>query len=74
MISVIDPGRYFHVTVQNDKHKDAELSAAVKMAQERAQHYGWMGVMVTRHSSTVFTVALSEYVPYGTTAERDASL
>ena len=74
MISVVDPGRYFHVTVQNGKHKDAELTAAVTMAQESAQHHGWMGVMVTRHSPTVFTVALSEHVPYGTTAERDVSL
>lgn len=74
MISVIDPGHYFHVTVQNDDQRDVELSAAVTMALESAQHYGWMGVMVTRHSPTVFTVAVSENVPYGITAERDASL
>ncbi|WP_395405514.1 hypothetical protein ACHMXB_21790 (plasmid) [Arthrobacter sp. UC242_113] len=73
MITAVDPGRYFHVTVEKGQHKDAELSMAVDLAVASAQSLGWMGVMVTRHSPTVFTVALSENVPYGVTAERDAA-
>lgn len=73
MIKVVDPGRYFHVTVENGEHRDAELTAAINMAHSSAQSHGWMGVMVTRHSPVVFTVALNESVPYGVTAEREAA-
>jgi hypothetical protein len=73
MITVIDPGRYFHVTVDNGKDRDEEIDEAVSRARASSETLGWMGVMVTRHSPNVFTVALSENVPYGVTAERDIS-
>jgi len=71
MITVIDPGRYFHVTVESVSQRDEELDRAVSWARATSEASGWMGVMVTRHSPTVFTVALSESVPFGITAERD---
>lgn len=73
MITVIEPGRYFHVTIENGQQRDADLSIAVDMAHIGSHHHGWMGVLITRHSPTLFTVALSGQVPYGTTAERDES-
>jgi len=74
MITVVDPGRYFHVMVDNGKDRDEEINEAVSRAHASSETLGWMGVMVTRHSPSVFTVALSENVPYGVTAERDVSL
>ena len=73
MITVIDPGRYFHVTIENGQLRDTELSTAVNMAHDDSYRHGWMGAMITRHSPTLFTVALSGQVPYGITAERDES-
>lgn len=73
MITVVDPGRYFHVTIENGKDRDKEINEAVSRARQSSETLGWMGVMVTRHSPNVFTVALSENVPYGVTAERDTS-
>ena len=73
MITVIEPGRYFHVNIENGQQRDIELSTAVDMARNDSHHHGWMGVLITRHSPTLFTVALSGQVPYGTTAERDES-
>ncbi len=72
MITTVEPGRYFHVAVREKHQDDAELNAAIGLAQQGAQIEGWMGVLVTRHSPGIYTVALSEDVPYGVTAEREA--
>ena len=74
MITVVDPGRYFHVTLEDGDQRDDELDEAVRQARVGAESLGWMGVMVTRHSPTIFTVAVNENVPYGSTYERDACI
>jgi hypothetical protein len=71
MITTIEPGRYFHVTGQTQGQIDDDLLAAVKKARAHADQEPWLGILVTRHSPEVYTVALSFLVPYGQTYERD---
>jgi hypothetical protein len=47
-----------------------ELNAAVERAVSHAINVGRHGVLVTQHSYTYYTVALSEDVPYGQIQER----
>ncbi|MGZ3387541.1 MAG: hypothetical protein ACXVB5_21925 [Isosphaeraceae bacterium] len=61
----------YHVTADQPQLIAERLDAAEKLAQERALRQGSHGILVTRHGSTSFTVALSEDVPYGITQERD---
>jgi hypothetical protein len=60
------------VTVGSPKTFQEELEAAVAIAQADAVQQGQCGVLITRHSYTHFTVDMSEDVPFGTTAERQA--
>ncbi|MBG0739067.1 hypothetical protein IV500_06595 [Paeniglutamicibacter antarcticus] len=59
------------VTVTDKATMDAELNAAVEMSREKAMH-ARHGVLITRHASDLFTVSVSEEVPYGTTQEKHA--
>jgi hypothetical protein len=47
-----------------------ELDAAVAVARARAMEENRHGILVTRHSPTLFTVAVSAEVPFGLTLER----
>ncbi|MFF2029158.1 hypothetical protein [Arthrobacter sp. NPDC058192] len=47
-----------------------ELEAAVRVARSRAMQDCRHGILVTRHSHTLFTVAVSGEVPFGLTVER----
>ena len=71
MITTIEPGRYFHVTGHTQGQIDDDLLAAVEKARAHASQEPWLGILVTRHSPEVYTVALSLLVPYGQTFERD---
>lgn len=71
MITTMEPGRYFHVTAQSACQIDDDLSTAVERAREHASEEGWLGILVTRHSPSMYTVALSSSVPYGRSFERD---
>ena len=51
-------------TVEND------LNTAVEMAREHAIKESRHGILVTQHSYTSYTVAVSRDVPYGQTYER----
>lgn len=51
-------------TVEND------LNTAVEIAREHAMKESRHGILVTRHSHTSYTVAVSRDVPYGLTQER----
>ncbi|MET3350852.1 UNVERIFIED_ORG: hypothetical protein ABID57_002551 [Arthrobacter sp. UYEF1] len=51
-------------TVEND------LNTAVEMAREHAMTESRHGILVTQHSFTSYTVAVSRDVPYGQTHER----
>ena len=73
MITTIDSGRHFHVSVERRSQLDEELNAAVDLARNRALKEGDMGILVTRHEPSVFTVALSKEIPYGTTVEHDTT-
>lgn len=47
-----------------------DLNGAVDRAVSHAINKGGYGVLVTQHSYTFYTVALSEEVPYGQIMER----
>lgn len=49
---------------------ESDLNTAVALAQDKALLGGRSGVLVTRHSYTRFTVAVSGEVPFGITQER----
>ncbi len=51
-------------TVEND------LNTAVEMAREHATRESLHGILVTQHSFTSYSVAVSRDVPYGQTHER----
>ena len=51
-------------TVEND------LNTAVEIVREHAMKENRHGILVTRHSHTRYTVAVSRDVPYGVTQER----
>ncbi len=59
------------VTVTDKATMDAELNAAVDMSREKAMR-DRHGVLITRHASDSFTVAVSADVPYGITQEKHA--
>jgi hypothetical protein len=44
-----------------------ELTRAVKLVQQRAN--GGEGILVTRHSSSAYSISLSSQVPHGETHE-----
>lgn len=46
-----------------------DLCAAVALVRLKAVRGGQHGILVTQHSYTDFTVAISEDVPYGVTME-----
>jgi hypothetical protein len=58
-----------NVRAATRKDRDERLEAAVKKLQEAAMTHGKHGILVTRHEPGVYTVALSEDVPFGITRE-----
>ena len=55
----------------NDPHTvENDLNTAVEIAREHAMKESRHGILVTRHSHTSYTVAVSRDVPYGLTQER----
>ena len=64
-------GPIYHVTADEPQLIAQRLDAAEKLARERALMEGNLGILVTRHGPTSFTVNLSPDVPYGITQERD---
>ena len=64
-------GPTYHITADVPQLIAERLDAAEKSAQERAIREGNLGILVTRHGPTSFTVNLSPDVPYGITQERD---
>ena len=52
---------------------DDDLHTAVEKARAHATQ-AWLGILVTRHSPEIYTVALSFLVPYGQTFERDEAV
>lgn len=59
-----------HVVAEDPRVLEQELEAAVAAARDQAAPAG-CGIVVTRHSRGLFTVALSQQVPPGITVERD---
>ncbi len=55
-------------TIEND------LNTAVDMARQHAMLAGRHGILVTQHSYTSYTVAVSRDVPFGQTHERRESV
>lgn len=57
------------ITATDRESLDRQLDAAVAIARDQAMHEPFRGILVTRHGSAVFTVALSDAVPFGMTRE-----
>ncbi|WP_028266855.1 hypothetical protein [Arthrobacter sp. MA-N2] len=71
MITTTEAGRTYCVTGDKVPIVNADLNAAVDLAQQDAIGEGEHGVLVTRHGPACFTVAVSAEVPYGITQERE---
>ncbi len=71
MITTTGTGRTYRVTGDKVRIVNADLNAAVELAQQHAIGEGKHGVLVTRHGPACFTVAVSADVPYGITLERE---
>ncbi|MFH5877327.1 hypothetical protein [Arthrobacter sp. NA-172] len=71
MITTTETGRTYRVTGDQVRIVNADLNAAVELAQQDAIGEGTHGVLVTRHGPACFTVAVSSDVPYGITHERE---
>jgi len=72
MITTIETGRYFHVSGMSPREIERDLTKAVGLAQEGSKGHGWLGVLISRHETDLYTVALSPLVPFGQTLEREA--
>jgi len=71
MIMRTETGGTYRVTGDRVRIVNADLDAAVELAQQHAIGEGKHGVLVTRHGPACFTVAVSAEVPYGITQERE---
>lgn len=60
------------LSVSSKSQMASELTRAVQLAAERASDGEQGGILVTRHSYSRFTVALSSEVPFGTIIELDS--
>lgn len=60
------------LTIDDRQSMDSELDAAVSAAKAHALADRRHGILVTRHAANMFTVALSETVPFGITREHQA--
>jgi hypothetical protein len=69
MITEIDT-QTLEITAQDPESVQNELSAAVIRARDRALSGGRQGILVTQHSFSSYTVAISPDVPYGESRER----
>ena len=58
------------ITAQDPDTVESDLNTAVDMAREHAMTERRHGILVTQHSYTSYTVAVSRDVPYGQTYER----
>lgn len=58
------------VVVETRATMDRQLAEAEEAARATALEYGSMGIVIARHNLNLFTVALSNEVPYGQTVER----
>lgn len=73
MITAIEQNRYFHVTGRTVEEIQSGLDAAVDLARMHAGDEGREGILVTRHRSDFYTVAVSPRVPFGFTWEREGT-
>jgi hypothetical protein len=69
MITATETGHVYHVTADNPRLIDEDLSKAVELAQRRAMKEGRHGILVTRYAPGSFRVAVDATVPYGVTQE-----
>lgn len=64
-----DPDLAITFTVANRAAMDSQLEAAVAVMQAQAMTRGRGGILVTRHGYNLFSVRLSDAVPFGLTLE-----
>lgn len=58
------------VMVETRSTMDRQLAEAVDIARAKAMDDGSKGIVITRHNSNVFTMTLSDDVPFGLTIEQ----
>jgi hypothetical protein len=58
------------ITAHDPDTVETDLNTAVEMARENAMQESRHGILVTQHSYTSYTVAVSRDVPFGQTHER----
>jgi hypothetical protein len=73
VITTAETGRIYRVTGDKRHILNAGLDAAVGLAQQHAMREGRHGVLITRHGTASFTVAVSAEVPYGISQECEHS-
>lgn len=73
MMSTLEAGCAFYIEADDPRLIEEELNKAEDAAIQQARKDGRRGILVTRHGSTAFTVALSDRVPYGQTLEENAN-
>jgi hypothetical protein len=69
MITTTETGRIYRVVGDKPQLIEEDLNAAVELVRKEAIKEGRHGILVTRHASACFTVAVSADVPYGMTRE-----
>lgn len=57
------------ITATDRASMEQQLNEAVTVASSMAMHERRRGILITRHSYSSFTVALSDAVPFGLTRE-----
>lgn len=60
----------FTVVVESRATMDRQLAEAEEAARAKALEYGSRGIVITRHDLNLFTVSLSNEVPFGQTVEQ----
>lgn len=60
----------FRVVVETRATMDRQLAEAEEAARAKALDYGSRGILIVRHNANLFTVALSDEVPFGLTVEQ----
>jgi hypothetical protein len=69
-LQFVDP-QTIHVTPRDGEHLQGNLDKAVSLLIDKAVHHQQFGILVTRHDSASYSVALSKDVPHGQTQELD---
>lgn len=69
-MSTVEPRRTLELVIRSAANLQDELTSAVEKIREHAIAEHRYGILLTRHDSMTYTVAVNTEVPYGETWER----